>query len=68
MTLLTRPRGLRRVSGTAGLLPGALIPANHKSKEKSASDREREVGEDEGQIIMSFSAHCFLYAPKISFI
>lgn len=32
MTLLTSPPGLRRVSGTAGVVPGALIPGKHKSK------------------------------------
>lgn len=43
MTLLTSPPGLRRVSGTAGVVPGALIPGKHKSK-KNPSDRGKTGG------------------------
>lgn len=63
MTLLTSPPGLRRVSGTAGVVPGALIPGKHKSKKTLPTGEKR--GEDEGQIIMSFSAHCFSYPQDL---
>lgn len=44
MTLLTSPLGLRRVSGTAGVVPGARIPEKHKSKKSLLTGKKQGEG------------------------
>lgn len=68
MTLLTSPPGLSRVSGTAGLVPAALIPGKHKSKKKKKhllTGGGGKTEEDEGQIITLFSAQRFSYPQDL---
>lgn len=58
MTLLISPPGLSRVSGTAGVVPGAPILQNINQEPLLT-----ETEEDEGQTLVLSSALCFL-TPK----